>query len=85
MTQITGKDDGTFPLTHRKTGSIKRLIMVTYDSAPHRNFRRTKGPDYGQKGHEESGQMRQEWDINETYETSALFLKGCTGRCSNDR
>ena len=47
MTQSTGKDDGTFPLTHRKTGSIKRLIMVTSDLEHTQIDSVAKEPDEG--------------------------------------
>jgi|GEM_PF-6718913 len=51
MTQSTGKDDGTFPLTHRKTGSIKRLIMVTSDLEHTQIDSIAKEPDEGLRGH----------------------------------
>ena len=37
------------------------------------------GPERGLRGHEESGQMRKEWDINETYETSARVAEAVSG------
>jgi len=51
MTQSTGKDDVTFPITHRKTGETKRLRKVTSDSEHKRIDSDAKEPYKSQKSH----------------------------------